>query len=158
MFLESPFEFVPNAETNGGLLVCASPEVGLGVVTLQPAKAGEILDRFTGEIGPDITQHSLQVAPGLHISQTRFIGYLSHGCEPNCRLDMQRFELIALRDLAAGELLTIDYAATEDVLHIQFACHCGADQCRRWITGNRDPANVEGIGYLAALPRYAQEA
>src|SRR3546814_12336188 len=61
----------------------------------------------------------LQVRPGLHISGTHFIGYLSHGCDPNCRLDMERFELVARRDIAPGETLTVDYAATEDVLFRQ---------------------------------------
>src|SRR5690606_33754662 len=120
--------------------------------------AGAVLDRFTGEIGPEITQHSLQVAPGLHISATRFVGYLTHGCAPNCRLDMNRFELVALRDVEAGELLTIDYAATEDRLHLQFACQCGAADCRSWITGRLDAVNAAGRHYLAALAPHAASA
>ena len=51
----------------------------------------------------------------------------------------------------AGGLLTIDYAATEDVLYRQFACGCGAAACRRWITGRAEAANAEGREYLAGL-------
>src|SRR3546814_9543462 len=86
----------------------------------------------------------LQVRPGLHISGTHFIGYLSHGCDPNCRLDMERFELVARRDIAPGETLTVDYAATEDVLFRQFACRCAAPTCRGWITGRAEAINEDG--------------
>jgi hypothetical protein len=151
MLLESRHEFVPDMPASDTLAMCFSDAVGLGVRALVAADEGAVLDRFTGAVGPEITQHSLQVSPGLHISNTHFVGYLSHSCDPNCRLDMVRFELVARRDIAAGDLLTIDYAATEDVLHVQFACHCGADSCRHWITGRRDPVSAQGAAYLATL-------
>lgn len=149
MLLESRLEFITGSEANDLLAICFSEGIGLGVQTVADVAAGAVLDRFTGEVGPELTQHSLQIRPGLHIFDTRFVGYLSHGCAPNCRLDMDRFELIALRDIAAGELLTIDYTATEDVLHVQFACHCGARHCRRWITGRRESVNPAGASHLA---------
>lgn len=133
-----------------GLRVChATAEHGLGVRTLVARRAGETIHHFTGTIGQDLRQHTLQVGPGRHISDTRFIGFLSHSCDPNCRLDMDRFELVALRDVQPDGLLTIDYAATEDVLYRQFACHCAAAACRRWITGRIETANAEGRAWLA---------
>jgi ABC-type cobalamin transport system ATPase subunit len=122
---------------------------GMGVRTLVAREAGEVADRFTGLVGQEIKQHSLQVNELLHISDTAYIGYLSHSCDPNSRLDMSRFELVTLRPVAAGELLTIDYAATEDRLYRQFECHCGAVGCRRWIVGRAEGANEEGRAYLA---------
>ena len=124
---------------------------GRGVRTLVDRRAGEVVHRFTGVIGPELKQHTLQVAPGQHISETRVIGYLSHSCDPNCRLDMDAFDLIALGDIAEGELLTIDYAATEDVLYRQFACHCGAASCRHWITGRLEGPDEDGTIYLESL-------
>jgi hypothetical protein len=150
MYLESGTKFVPALEANDALAVCWADGVGLAVQVLLDAPAETVLDRFAGMVCPEVSQHSLQVCPGLHISATRFIGFLSHGCAPNCRLDMDRFELVTLRPVTAGELLTIDYAATEDVLHAQFACHCGADGCRKWITGRNDPVSGAGKAYLAA--------
>jgi ABC-type cobalamin transport system ATPase subunit len=122
---------------------------GMGVRTLVAREAGEVADRFSGLVGQEIKQHSLQVNELLHISDTAYIGYLSHSCDPNSRLDMSRFELVTLRPVAAGELLTIDYAATEDRLYRQFECHCGAVGCRRWIVGRAEGANEEGRAYLA---------
>lgn len=128
-----------------------SSEHGLGVRTLTPRRAGDVVHHFTGLITPELRLHSLQVTDTLHIADTQYIGFLSHACDPNCRLDMSKFEVQALRDVEAGGLLTIDYAATEDVLYRQFACHCGAATCRRWITGRAEGANAEGRAYLASL-------
>ena len=122
---------------------------GMGVRTLVARDVGEISDRFTGQVGQEIKQHSLQVTGLLHICDTTYIGFLSHSCDPNSRLDMSRFELVTLRAVPAGELLTIDYAATEDRLYRQFECHCGAVACRRGIVGRAEGANDEGRAYLA---------
>ncbi|ATE66467.1 SET domain-containing protein-lysine N-methyltransferase [Rhizorhabdus dicambivorans] len=121
---------------------------GLGVRALRGFAAGETMHRFAGVVGEAICQHSLQIDALRHISGTRYIGYLSHGCEPNARLDMAGFTLVALRAIAAGEVVTIDYAETEDRLHRQFACGCGAAACRGWIHGRSEGPNAEGQAWL----------
>lgn len=123
---------------------------GLGVRALRDFAAGDLIHRFAGIVGEEICQHSLQVDANRHISGTRFIGYLSHGCEPNGRLDMVAFTLIAVRDIGAGDLVTIDYAETEDRLHRQFACRCQAPGCRGWIVGRAEQPDAEGRNWLAA--------
>ena len=50
----------------------------------------------------------------------------NHSCQPSCRT-VGDFD-IAVRDIAAGEELTIEYA-TINVLET-FACRCGAPGCR----------------------------
>lgn len=140
------------SQPDGFLEVCdTDSEYGLGVRTLVGRGKGEVIHHFTGVLTSELLQHSLQVRPGLHISETKIIGFLSHSCEPDCRLDMDRSELVALRDIRPGDLLTIDYAETEDVLYRQFACHCGAATCRHWITGRHETPNVEGRAHLATL-------
>ncbi len=149
----TPKGFIEVVDEDGALEICQTDgPYGLGVRTLTARAAGEVAHRFTGVIGPELKQHTLQMPDGQHIAETRFIGFLSHSCDPDCRLDMGRFELVALRDTAAGDLLTIDYAASEDVLFRQFACHCGAAACRHWITGRLEGPNAEGQAYLAGLP------
>ncbi len=138
MYQATSTELLSSADANGDLAICFDEEVGVGVVALVNFAKGDLLDRFTGTTGSELTQHSLQISPGEHISDTRFVGYVSHGCNPNCRLDMQRQELLALRDIAADELLTIDYAATEDRLFTNFSCSCDAENCRGWIVGRLD--------------------
>lgn len=121
---------------------------GLGVCARRAFPRGAVIHRFAGVVSERICQHSLQVDAARHISGTRYVGYLSHGCDPNAGLDMATFTLVARRDIAPGEAVTIDYAETEDRLHRQFACRCGAAICRGWITGRAEPPNEEGRAWL----------
>lgn len=123
---------------------------GLGVRARRAFAAGDVIHRFAGVVSETLCQHSLQVDASRHISGTRYIGYLSHGCDPNARLDMTGFTLAALRDVAAGDIVTVDYAATEDRLHRQFTCRCASPACRGWITGRLEQPDAEGRAWLAA--------
>ena len=60
------------------LRICRpDPALGLGVETLAAWRKGDVIHVFTGEIGPEINQHSLQVDATNHITDTTFIGYTS---------------------------------------------------------------------------------
>lgn len=126
-------------------------KVGMGVKAKQCFDRGTRVAKFTGLLSNRIMQHTLQVSPQTHLHDPWFVGLLTHSCAPNCVLDMQRLEIWALADIQPGELLTIDYAVTEDVLHRQFACGCGSSACRKWITGRREGPDAMGQAYLAGL-------
>lgn len=59
--------------------------------------------------------------------------YINHSCEPNTftRLTRNRAEFYALRDIAAGEELTVDYGISHHEGKLR--CRCGAPACRGWI-------------------------
>lgn len=126
-------------------------KVGMGVKAKIRFRRGDLVAKFTGQLSNRILQHTLQVSPDTHLHDPWFVGLLTHSCAPNCVLDMQRLEIRALADVEAGDLLTIDYAVTEDTLHRQFACGCGSPACRKWITGRREPVNEMGRAYLDGL-------
>ncbi|MEM8988099.1 MAG: SET domain-containing protein-lysine N-methyltransferase [Pseudomonadota bacterium] len=150
MYSSSPYYAYESDNAPEKLKVCVIESVGLGVRSLTAFSKGSVIDHFTGKISSRIKQHSLQVSDGKHISETQFIGYLTHSCDPNARLDMTKFELIARRPIRSGEVVTIDYAETEDRLFVQFACACRAKNCRQWITGRKEAINAAGVDYLAA--------
>lgn len=129
-----------------------SGQIGRGVLSRADWHAGEVIARFTGWISHAITQYTLQISPSLHIHDPWFTGLLTHSCSPNAILDMNRLELLALRDIQSGEVLTIDYTVTEDHLFKQFPCACGSSDCRHWITGRRETVNAEGLAWLAKQP------
>ncbi len=56
--------------------------------------------------------------------------YTNHSCAPNARLvlDNGRVEFFALRVIAAGEELTVDYGTTHHAGTL--ACRCRAPNCR----------------------------
>ena len=56
--------------------------------------------------------------------------FINHSCEPNTfmRRTRDRAEFYALRDIARGEELTVDYGESHH--DGQLACRCGAARCR----------------------------
>jgi uncharacterized protein len=64
--------------------------------------------------------------------------FFNHSCDPNCGFSGQVF-LVAMRDIAAGEEITFDYAMTvsESVgsdMVFRMDCVCGSSRCRKTIT------------------------
>jgi SET domain-containing protein len=59
--------------------------------------------------------------------------YTNHSCKPNARLCIRqgRVEFYALRDIAAGEEITVDYGPTHH--EGRLACRCGAPGCAGWL-------------------------
>ena len=121
---------------------------GLGIIVRRGFKQGQLVARISGDIVSQIKLHTLQINAAQHLFDPYFSGYLLHSCCPNAILDMQALEIWALRNIQAGELLTIDYTMTEDILSRQFACLCESPQCRLWITGRKEAINDTGRQYL----------
>ncbi len=132
---------------------------GVGVYTKKAFKRGELVARITGNIVPNMCQHTLQITPKTHLLDQYFTGFLLHSCSPNIYLDMQEFEIWALRDIDAGQSMTMDYASTEDVLFKQFPCLCGTANCRHWITGRKEEVSDEGLEFIdQQLAQFGRES
>ncbi len=58
-------------------------------------------------------------------------GIFNHSCEPNCGFK-NSIELVAIRDIKAGEELVFDYAFCESLME-SFECSCGSKNCRKII-------------------------
>ena len=114
---------------------------------------GDLIARFSGTVLSYRTQHTLQINPSIHLLDLQFVGYLAHSCAPNVFVDMQSLEVWALQDIDPEEAMTMDYAATEDILYKQFPCLCGSASCRQWITGRKEQISAEGRLYLQGRKR-----
>jgi len=58
---------------------------------------------------------------------------INHSCDPNSWLD--GLDMVARKQIRAGEEITIDYGTFYNELMPEFACSCGARECRRTIRG-----------------------
>lgn len=58
--------------------------------------------------------------------------FMNHSCDPNMQYDAED-NIIARRDIRAGEELTIDYAFFVVNVDQNFECRCGSPNCRRFI-------------------------
>jgi uncharacterized protein len=126
----------PNKKDFG--VVVKNQASGMGVMTYKFIAKGSLVCAIAGDIITEIRQHTLQIEPELHLHDIYFSGYLLHSCSPNVELDMKKLLVYAVKDIAAMEYLTMDYAQTEDILYKQFPCGCGAENCRGWITGRKE--------------------
>ena len=87
------------------------------------------------ELGPAEIQitDDLVIAPVHRADREGSMLYSNHSCDPNIGVQGQ-IVFVAMRDIAAGEELTHDWATTDDADY-EMECRCGAPPCRRLITG-----------------------
>ena len=80
-----------------------SESVGLGVICYRQFEPGDLIAEFTGKLSRKLTQHSLQIEPGLHLIDLHFLGYLLHSCDPNVSLDMKNRRVYALKPIRESD-------------------------------------------------------
>src|SRR5579862_9822822 len=122
---------------------------GRGLFAKEAITAGEVVvvkggyiltkaqrDRIGRELGPSEIQitEDLFIGPTTKSEREGAMMHLNHSCEPNLGLQGQ-IVCVALRDIAADEELTVDYAMTDDDEPYEMTCRCGAPGCRGTITG-----------------------
>lgn len=103
-------------------------------------KGGHVMTTEVLRALPERLQNSeVQIADGIHLAAVADDEYedvmlfLNHSCEPNVGFG-GNVVLVAMRDIAAGEELTTDYALFDD--HDEaMDCTCGRPACRGRIHG-----------------------
>jgi len=79
---------------------------------------------------------TLQVGENQHITfKQDYLKYLNHSCNPNIYIDLDKKELIAIKDIKAGEELSFFYPSTEWEMEEAFDCNCKAEKCLGKIKG-----------------------
>jgi len=126
----------------------ASEIAGRGLMAVQPIardeivaiKGGHLVGTATLDALPERLQNSqIQVADGFYLVALDEAEYepvmlfINHSCEPNVGF-AGNIVLVAMRDVAAGEELTTDYALFDDA-DDPMACNCGTPSCRGTISG-----------------------
>jgi hypothetical protein len=112
----------------------------IGQEEIVAVKGGHVLSgaQWTA-LEPTLGPAEIQVAEDLVIAPVRpdhrdgSMLYTNHSCDPNLAIQGQ-IVLVAMRDIAPGEELTIDWATTDDGDYAM-TCRCGSARCRGTITG-----------------------
>jgi hypothetical protein len=121
----------------GGRGLFAHTAVAKGEIVC--VKAGHLLDKATFQtLKSTINAAELPITDVLFlapVSEDEFedvMMFLNHSCEPNVGIQGQ-IVFVAMRDIAAGEELTLDYGTIDHDAE-PMTCRCGAPGCRRVIT------------------------
>ena len=103
-------------------------------------KGGHVYDaRTLARVRRRVAASYIQIADGFFIGAVtaaevrRNKMFINHSCEPNLGIRGQ-IVYVALRDIAAGEELTYDWAMEENA-RTSTRCRCGARRCRRVLSG-----------------------
>ena len=132
----SPKCVVHTDPEKGGRAVLAKVDIPKG--DLIAVWSGKLVNRDGLELLPaTLRRFSLQVEEGLYLAslnEHEGADYINHSCAPNAGLSGQ-ISLVALRDIAAGEEITYDYAMTDGSAYDEFPCGCGASTCRGRVSG-----------------------
>src|SRR4249920_2554546 len=143
-----------------------SPIHGRGLFAIAPIAKGEIVCVKGGYI---LTRDVMSTMPewyggaDIPIADNLYIGpfrreeregsmiFSNHSCEPNIGVCGQ-VVFVAMRDIAAGEELTHDWAMTDDD-NDAMTCRCGTASCRGTVTGKdwmRPELRSRYVGYFSS--------
>ena len=119
---------------------------GMGVFAVEPVparrKIGEIRGEHMSVEAARIRATRYERIMIVEVSATEAIDfarstdpmrYTNHACTPNARLCIRqgRVEFYALRAIAPGDEITVNYGATHH--EGRLACRCGAPSCIGWL-------------------------
>jgi hypothetical protein len=104
------------------------------------AKGGHIITReILAQLQPSLGPAEVQIADDLFICPVTLeeressMIFSNHSCDPNIGVRGE-ITFVAMRDIAAGEELTHDWAMTDDD-DSSTTCRCAAANCRKVLTG-----------------------
>ena len=81
--------------------------------------------------------HTIQIHDELYLAPLDMeepADLINHSCNPNAGICGQ-IALVAMRDIAANEEITFDYAMADSSSFDEFECACNAATCRGKVTG-----------------------
>jgi SET domain-containing protein len=107
-----------------------------GLFAMDEIQNDEIIIVYGSTMLDRPTRTSVQIDEDKHIEGTEdTIAFLNHSCEPNAYIDFGGVYLRAIRNIKAGEEITLNYLTADSDLHTKFACHCGSPRCYGEIRG-----------------------
>jgi len=119
---------------------------GWGSFAVEPIAAGVTVAAFGGHVTTGATLatlplerqgRSIQIDDDLYLVSAELPeagDMLNHSCEPNLGL-LGATVLVTLREVAAGEELSFDYATCDSSDYDEFTCACETATCRGTVTG-----------------------
>ena len=107
------------------------------LIATQTFPEGSTICAFSAEkVYSRPSRYTVQTGESAHIKLLPdFLQYINHSCNPNSFFDTDSFQLIALREIEAGEEFTFFYPSTEWNMAEPFQCFCGESNCLGKIQG-----------------------
>lgn len=151
-FTEGGPRLAQGSDEEGVRLRCTADSTGDGVLTTRSFVAGEtVMVGFLVGSLKENDSHATQVGPHRWARHGGLGPKVNHSCDPNCGVrlnDEQAFDVIARQQIHAGQEITFDYATRNFTIdHFPAMCLCGAERCRRSVTGWKDLTAAQKASY-----------
>ncbi|HEY3291618.1 MAG TPA: SET domain-containing protein, partial [Anaerolineae bacterium] len=86
---------------------------GARLITSEPIQNGELIYSIAGHrVVHEATYQTVQIGIDKHIEELGVLAYMNHSCQPNTIIDTTHLNVVAVRDIAAGEELSFFYPST----------------------------------------------
>lgn len=138
---------------------------GKGIFAEEAIKKGQLIQYITGKKVkklPKTKEESLSIPNWFGLSRHFWIDpeqgpfrYLNHSCEPNAAIKGTK-SLVAMRDIAEGEEVTMDYSMTDADPLWEMECSCEATRCRKTIRSIHSIPTEIFKRHMPYIPRYFQ--
>lgn len=108
---------------------------GVGIFSKRNLPEGASICTLSGPVkrpakSSDAHPNWIGIGAGQWIDPAPPLDHINHSCEPNAALG-EGLKLRALRPIARGEEITMDYSTTEADFVWEMTCACGAPSCRK---------------------------
>ena len=106
-------------------------------IATKPHQKNEIICHFTArETCTEPSRFTVQAGEKKHILlYPLHLQYINHSCNPNAFFDIDKFQLIAVKDIEEGDEITFFYPSSEWEMSESFSCNCGENNCMGKISG-----------------------
>lgn len=103
----------------------------------QNYKPGDVVTVFSAASLQDhADRYTVQKNEKEHIVLSPdYLKYMNHSCDPNCYIDIDHFQLIAIKPISKGDEFSFFYPSTEWDMAEPFHCHCNTNKCLKEIQG-----------------------
>ncbi|KAK7200887.1 hypothetical protein NESM_000147500 [Novymonas esmeraldas] len=130
--------------------VRANGPMGQATFAARPIPRGTRFFKVHGLVLPFPTVYTIQLDRGRHLQFADGAQCLAHSCDPNVRImvdaEGRSLDCLALRDIAAGEVIAFNYLTTEWDMSTPFPCLCGDGTTTCF-------GRIRGLRYLSAEHR-----
>ena len=140
-----------------------TPRAGFGAFAIAPIPAGTIVACFGGATMDRATFDAMPAerrSRSIQIDDDTFLlgppqrepgDAINHSCDPNCGMGGAA-QVVAMRDIAVGEMVTFDYAMADGSDYDEFDCACGSQLCRGSVSGSdwmREDVQTRYAGFIS---------
>lgn len=127
------------SESNQAVLeVIGQRNLDRTAIAVRKIQKGEIISDilpYSSKAEPDFL--SVQIGVKEHILDS-LLEAMNHSCSPTTYVDIEKMQVIALKDILPGEELTFFYPSTEWQMDRPFQCNCKSPQCIGLVGGARN--------------------